>query len=413
MEKVFSTKDYRKVIKYRKKNIPAEVRLSLKKTKLNEMYNYSSRVLKYDVFGRISDESYYSDKGKPVENELGYATVSYIYNDAKSEILTQYLGADGKLKDNGFFPYAIEKERYNTAGKITERSFYDSKRIPAKGVFDYCTKKINYDKQGRVTRKSYYCGKGRLLNTSEGFAYKEYKYDVKDRVITETFFNSAGDKINIKRGYAVKVLKYDQQNRLIEKHYFDRNGKPIESLTNYSSIKFAYNDTEHYREESFYDAKNKPAMIYNDYFKRREYINANKQIIEERFFDIDSSWKRAIKHKYNNSNQKIQTDYSVVIDGKKHKYATVKLKYNPQGLLGEESYYDKAGRLTENTQGYSICRRKYNNAGLLTEESFLGKNKKPKNNKYGFAFEKIIYDESFRIKHTEFYDEKNRQMDRP
>lgn len=368
----------------------------------------------YDENGYRNAVSFYAPDDTPVENNSGFASISYVNDKNGNNLESWSYGINNELTE-GEIGYAGIKFEYDTVGNVIKEVKYGPDRQvclsdgTAGTIFEYNDKNLRikqtnlgldlqpasdndgivnmtmeYDKRGNLTKYSFYNTDGSTLVMANGFAGKNLVYDEHGNIIEENFFDDKGNPISSPQiGYAKVVYGYDENGNQNKIRYYnaagnltlvngiagndmklDRRGNILENLPLGTDEKqapsklkqvFKYDEYDNVIESSLYGKDGKPAENYQDVHKYQYKYNSRNQEIENARYDT-------------NGNLTAGSD-----DG----WAISRTEYDDRGNRVKLSYFGADKMPCNSDEGWSSATYEYDSFGNVTRQCFFGTDGKP------------------------------------
>jgi len=153
---------------------------------------------------------------------------------------------------------------------------------------------------------------------------------------------------------------------LIQISYHEPGGKMVDDdVTGIAQIKYTYNEKNLRIQEEYFDSVG---------------------TIAERFGSIHK-----IEYYYDNKNREVEQRYYSKFAKMTTGIAITRYKYNNNGYLIEQSYFDRDNKPILDSEEIAIYRFEYNDKGQLVEESYHDVNGMKKENIHGVMFVRYTY----------------------
>ena len=217
--------------------------------------HYATIVKILDEEGRIIEEQYLNDQGKPM-GYYGYCGISYVYEGNTVKIT--YLDKDEKpVETQG--GYAVILRSFNEKGQAVDDDYYDEEMnpvmctggyygfhriynnqgqnsesvylgingLPVCNLAGYARETHSFDKENRVAKKFYLDENGEATTGPAEQFGEAYTYNGNNCVIKVTFLDKDGNPQAVPAGYTISEWNYYRDGTLKTSMYFDESGKPV------------------------------------------------------------------------------------------------------------------------------------------------------------------------------------------
>lgn len=450
---------------------------------------FSIKKLSYDSKFRISEKTYLDEQEEPCLTADGYSQVIFQYTDDDGEektrieykdardklainknkvcgyaaveykpyevgqrngaitVTLEYHGQDDKLLRLSEKGYAKIRQTYNKRGLLIRETFYneeEGKEVPAYRT-GYMVAGIDYEysDDGNLICEVYKDAEDQPVNRYDaGFAmrfqefengklvgihYQGYRDGILQDVpnkkygvgsvrylyanghqVEERYFDIQGNPVlRSDRGYSVQKLEYNNRGLIAAYHYYGTDGEPIlRKDEGYAEVRYQYDEQGRVVFQHYYGVDLEPILsnkyycygmqyTYDERGNRNgiRYLDANKNLMSR----IDLGYA-GINRKYNADGKLIEEHYfdseEQPVEGKDKGYAFYKGVYDGENLVRVE-YRDRYNKLVANVDtGYAIAVYKYNEQGKCSWEIFFDKDiQLVISKKYHCAGFKRVYDE--------------------
>ena len=358
---------------------------------------------------------------------MGYASVSYKYDESGNLLSVHYYDADHRsiLSDSTTYAY-YEIER-DDDGRLTSLEYYDDSGEPVNCSEGYASYHVSYTPSGHVSEEYYQDQDGKPVATKEGYSRRTL---VSENTIESTYEMRVTDESDSdKQDYEYELIKYDHQNRAIEHRYYSEEDTPVNgpdgcfmTISSYSTnndmvrvfyfdrseqqtaVKGVYGVQREYSvngrlETETWLGKNGKSVMNQDGYAILQYnyeLNSQEPVEKEYRYYQDTNGKPVeasngsygirIFH-YLNTNV-CETTY-LGEDGEpvnaKEGFALYRSEADESGNVIRESYFDANGARTEGPGGYSTVERGYDTDNRVISERYLDHYNKLTNNADGIA----------------------------
>jgi len=322
-------------------------------------------ITKYDDRNNKIEIKYYDINGKICLVKDGYAGFRYKYDERGNQLESMPLGVDDCLAAG----YLITRYKYDKNDNQTELSLYNRDLNPAINSKGYYKKISVYNDRNQILEESFYDVNNQLtILSEEKYALIKYQYDNRGNAILISYFDIYRKPCFSKNGnYASFKKEYDEMNRVVRELYFDVLGRPTSPSVYVPEGIAQYDKWGNINYIASADGKgrliNNPALGYS--VTSRLYDMKGNMIMEQHF---DAGKKPAI------------------VDG----YYKMIYAYNSDNKRIETKYYETSSKLR--STDYAIFRQKYNNEGLVIENTYFDYLNKPCETKSKFHKLVCIYE---------------------
>lgn len=346
--------------------------------------NYAIAEYDYDNYRHITKYAYFNEKGLPCyyDNEYHILRIEY---DAKGNIKKHSIyGVDENpiLSKEGT---GIIQYTYDEKGNRTRTDYKNINGINVNQTNQkFSTEIVAYDNMSNIISRAYYDkhGKPCMINPYSGmfFSSSTHKYDRLGNCIEFAYYDVSG-KPTKAMAYALKYVRYDDLGRIIEEKYKSFDGKLAMGGNHHMAlIRYKYDKTQNcISDVTFYDTDS----VFQAHLHQTIY---NGHITRNEIRDKTGNLKSMYIYGYTDAKYAIMTDsineYGLNIkrsyygeDGKlgdtEDGVAILYNAYDQFGRLTVQELYDKGGKKANSLMmKYHKRIRKYNKQGLLSEESF-------------------------------------------
>ena len=161
-------------------------------------------------------------------------------------------------------------------------------------------------------------------------------FNDKRQIVSITNQNAAGAAEDTPAGYATIVYDYDKNGNRIRESYFDHEGNPLILPGGYHTVQTSWYANGRRESTKYLDLNHRPVLVGGRYETRYRY-NIEGRIKEETYYDD-------------------QGKPMARTDGL---YAAVKYRYMPFGDVSTEAYYDVDGKPVVSLGGYASIKWSY------------------------------------------------------
>jgi hypothetical protein len=331
----------------------------------------------YDVRGNCMAWEYYAADGRPCVTKDGYAKSTAQYDQRRNQVLSAWLGLDGRPAISQSSGCATLKMSYDARGNEIAEAYFDADGKPVRNSLGFAGLTQIYDERGNVIAGAYLDEGGKPVRDNDGIALFKDKYDERDNRIEVATFDEGGKLTQRKEGYARFTANYDDRGNQIATAYFDEKGDPVRSNEGMARFTASYDDRGNRIAAAYFDEKGGPVRS-NDGFARFRagYDNRNNCVWIE-YYDVDSKpclSKYGLAKgttKFDDDSHRIQQAL-FDLSGK----STVK-SYDIRGNEIEETYLDERGRPSLNQNGIARWTAKYSESNDIIDKTYFDQVGKP------------------------------------
>ena len=247
----------------------------------------------YDDKGDQTQESYFDESDKPINNTAGIQTVRYAWSPSRMNLRTEYFDLNGAPTANtsGIHRYDyIHDEK----GRVIQTSFSDKAGQPiADDINGVYMIKYKYDEAGRNYSTSFWKDADTKMERWDGFHEHVTVYDANGREIELSTFDKDGKLFVTKAGYSRFTSTYNPLGQVAEFQYFN-DKTPItiaESMVSgFNRIRFGYDSFGRVSYVQYFSASGESVNAeitlegqkYQD--QKLEFLYKGNKLIEERFY---------------------------------------------------------------------------------------------------------------------------------
>lgn len=297
---------------------------------------------KYNAIHQLILITYLDSNGNPSENEEGFASICYEYDNEGNQKKEAYLDAQGnrvKLKQG----YSAILRSYTLFSRRVSRLTYLDQNDELTSEPGYATVEKEYDSRKNLIKETYYDEDNHImLRTNGGYAAKEYYYDKDNQLIGEVYYGIDRQKCLNMSGYAEYKRSYNDNGRIITEEYYDIYGNRCETKGKYSRYERENNEGGYLLRESYYGIYDELVMAYGVYAEKKRDYNEQGRAVRE--YTLDTNGKLVCRPQG---------------------YALIAWEYNEYGQLVQESYYDENNHPTTNSDGYFKMEIEYDALGSV------------------------------------------------
>lgn len=172
--------------------------------------HYATIVKTLDEEGRIIEEQYLDEQGKPM-GYYGYCGISYVYEGNTVKIT--YLDKDEKPVETQS-GYAVILRSFNEKGQAVDDDYYDEEMNPVMCTGGYYGFHRIYNDQGQNSENVYLGMNGLPVCNSSGYAREKYLFDKEKRVARKFYFDVNGEATTGPVGQFGEAYTYDGNSRI-------------------------------------------------------------------------------------------------------------------------------------------------------------------------------------------------------
>ena len=392
------------------KHRSSSYKLEYRKFKLRRLslVNSAGKVVKHSdteyAVSRFPDvRYYYTDKGDvdylTVYNEFGtllfkmdydenLKTATFRQNDEYGTEMNLDANTNtlNKGSENNLFTDKSRISRYQFSyderGLLTERRYVGFQNVPACDANNIYGQRYTYDKKGRKIEEAYIGADGKITSDSNGLAFRVYEYDKNDNWISVEYLNVERKGSHDGNNCTIVKLEYDKYGNRIKESYYSYDGKPsIRTDFNISGLKYVYNEKGFRVSESTFGIDGSPAYNSHGFVTSRNSYDENGYSISQELLDENnepvlskdeaySCLKTTVNDKGQNLELRCFDEYGLPceLSNGVHKYT---YKYDKNGNLTEERYFDKEGNQTLVDGFYSGVICEYDEFNHTTKEYYI------------------------------------------
>lgn len=185
------------------------------------------RLMKYNEFGNLIEQSFYSTEDKLVIGEKGFARQKSKFDKNTNNTLSEYFAIDGspiKNKEIGAF---AERLTYDDRGDLVMSEFLDeNKELMMSSVLNYSYKALEYNDKGLIVSEAYFGVDNKPMEFKGlGAHVKVSKYDSLERLIETRFLNTDNQSfLHPACGCAAIQFMHDSLGQVTKEKYVDLKG---------------------------------------------------------------------------------------------------------------------------------------------------------------------------------------------
>lgn len=364
---------------------------------------YTTVAYKYDSNGYCIAESYLDANGKPFETDAGYAAIQRICSETGLVLWQSYLNRaalpvliEGRIStrfEYDLFGRLTRESYYDMDGNPMNRT--DT---------GYAAYIVAYNIAGKVIRERYQDVKGELVFAPVGFAECLREYDDRQNMVCEKFVGTADHPRSVENGYdeirreynddnraicmryylndrpvmvngvAITALGYDDKGNVTDEAYFDVDGQPVlHKVYGYHRVKRTYHDETHLSSEAWFNVDDQPMGLGESFASYDCDYDENMNQVTVRIYDADGNRIADIHREFNALNQAFRIWYSIddvpiSLDG----IGIIERGYDEAGNIAEEAFFDEKGRpILHPVYHYHRVKKTYLDATHVTSEAWF------------------------------------------
>ena len=252
---------------------------------LMQQGGYTALDQEFDKSGNIIRRCFLLD-GEPVLRTDGYAEVRWEYNGLRQVIKESFFDDKGEPVQLSNGAFANERE-YDVAGNVIVYRYYD-KEGKAANVSGYSELRRQYDERRQILRESYYGPDGKPVLLSDGYASWERDYTEEGigRIRAQRHFGLAGEAVRTKNGCHEYRREYDDHGNMIREQYYDVDGTPVLCSDGYAVLCRTYDNKENLAEEWYLDAEGKLIQCNSGFAKITFEYDDSRRLLLTHYLDI-------------------------------------------------------------------------------------------------------------------------------
>lgn len=365
---------------------------------------------------RTSPTSLYFDANPKIKrytyerNLLGYITsVNFHANNDNDPDISK------TLNENKCYGYKVELD---SSGRIIGVVFLGKDNSFVCGKDGVGRVEYRYDDDGNVIYRGTYNDKNELVRCSSRYAYYTAEYDAHGNCTKKMFFNKDSVLCTTSDGYAILCNGFDSHGNMIERAFYGWNKKPYYA-GNYRVHKLLLKYDEKCRRIELFSLGKDDSLCLNKYgycSSKRKY-DTEGNILEETYYDTKGTpclrngkiFKVSLKYINGNIIEEAYTDTIGQPCLHEDGYSSYTAEYDNENRKTIVSTWGVDGKLTLRDDGYAIRRIKYNDIGNVIEESFYDNYDLPCLHKNKYHKIRISKDESGNVIKEEYFDTKGKR----
>jgi hypothetical protein len=311
----------------------------------------------YDSNDHIISETFFNTENQPMAIRDGkVSSCKYFYNDREEVIRDEYFGLDGQrtLSEDGISSIEHEYEKGFEVKEIRKDAMGQINRSDATGD-GIAIIKTTFDDRGNKISESYFDEKDRPINNQEGF-HKWLNSYSKDNMLLGTVFFNINDLPGV-NGDSVHAIHYNRDaiGRNTGEYLTDLSGNKMKNFNDeVYLVRTNYNKLGQEESFTYWADSLTPMPRWSGVYKTSFKYDDDGSISENNYYDQnDALFKTA--------------------DGS----STVQMFYQEDGQVFRREFLYNGSLITRTqgiTAGYSVIRYEYDSAGRPSELGFYGQN---------------------------------------
>lgn len=179
----------------------------------------------FDSQGRMTRKDFMTAEGNLVKSYLGYASVTYEYDDTRKQRTTRFLGVDGMPCFGKLFGIAGQITQSDDDGNSIKSVYLDTEGNPFRNRKSLVAGWLaEYDASGRHTKLVYIETEGKPCINNRGIAGWNKTYVETENTIITCYFDITGKPCSDKDGVASFRLFHDAEGIKTKVGYYDLDG---------------------------------------------------------------------------------------------------------------------------------------------------------------------------------------------
>lgn len=247
---------------------------------------YKGFIQDKNSWGQITKKTYFDENGQCDQQEMGYCTILYAYDERGNKVEELYYGSDNELCFNSF-GYAGVKYEYNILRKCVKETYLDQDKNACNLASGYASIERSFTADGLLKSIKYFDQNGNPAYLN-GYHEMQSEHNRKNECIEERYLDENGRLVLNKQRYAYIEYSYDYQGNLVIWQYFDTEGHPTIITDGYAKVQRVYDDRGNIIEESYYDTEGKRALRAAGYSIVRRLWNENGQLVREEYLGLEN-----------------------------------------------------------------------------------------------------------------------------
>lgn len=219
--------------------------------------HYATIVKTLDEEGRIIEEQYLDEQGKPM-GYYGYCGISYVYEGNTVKIT--YLDKDEKPVETQS-GYAVILRSFNEKGQAVDDDYYDEEMNPVMCTGGYYGFHRIYNDQGQNSENVYLGMNGLPVCNSSGYAREKYLFDKEKRVARKFYFDVNGEATTGPVGQFGEAYTYDGNSRITKVVFLGKDGSPQAVSAGYTISEWNYYRDGTLKTNMYFDESGNPVSL--------------------------------------------------------------------------------------------------------------------------------------------------------
>ncbi len=348
--------------------------------------NIYGQAYSYDEEGRIVEIRFLGQDGNTRGNKHGLAIKRYEYDDNDDWVKVTYLNASGKASHDGNNCTLVTIENDKWGNRIAEHCYTIDGKPSYRTDISVCGFTYEYDDDGFQVSQRGIDGNGNLVNNKLGFAQVRFTNNDDGFATRMEYLDTSGRRCNnISSGSAVSMIEQtvDEKGLVLTYAAYDTEDRPVENAEGVHKMLIQYDSIGNITQLDYLDKRLKPAPCKGFYTRKKQKYNDQGLIVEEAFYDKDD-------HLTVNENGVARFVYT----------------YDKTGNTTKVEHIGKDGRTLVNAkEGAAYWEIGYDAMGNLTYLKSYNSSKKPCMNAYGYHAREYVYDQGTNfLKEIKFYD---------
>ena len=204
--------------------------------------------------GEVVSITTLNEKGQAINNNQGYSTVIYDYDDRKNIIYEIHKNVLGEAVVDATGKVGFERVFDSSDRIIIHKNLAEGGNLVLTDL-GYAEYRRNY-KGDKLASESFYDETGKLVKQINGYAIEENEYNKNGYLISRSFLDCERELTISSLGYAKKKCIYDDNDRLIKVEYYDTERELLYQPAGFVAYEQIWN---------------------NDYLKSRIYLDNNNR----------------------------------------------------------------------------------------------------------------------------------------
>lgn len=345
-----------------------------------------AKEMRLDSLGRCVQVIYLNRNESVTKDKQGISKLKYDYDNWSNIVQISCFDIDNKLKKcrQG---WAIKKCRADNNGNIVQISYFDEQLSPcteSNGIASCINK---YDQRGNIIQQSYFDTHGNPTIRIGGYASITRGYDKYGILVEQWYKDEKGNFVSCRDNYAGAIIKNDKYGNKIEIQYYNQDKELCLTKDSIAILKQKFDDYGNLIEQRYFGIDGKPRMCNAGYAGLTNKYDEEGRRIEGIYYDIDGNIHESEYYGYarleNNYDIKGNWVATAYFDSKgkpvlrRNMNARKEMRYNDNGLVIEEKFYDAGGNLSNGNDGYCKTKYEYDKQGNLIREAHFDLDDKP------------------------------------